>query len=294
MERREHYDPEDIENLLQEREFDELLEEERAYVLRHLSSREEYEHMRSLLLHMRQTGHSGTSIEAGPEVREAVMQAFRAQQNPQWRVWLNSIGTVLLPQEGTLWRPAFALGMVLLLVGIGVYLVQEPLPGTGTQELAEVRQRKAEETPVPHTTTVPALDTVIPPEADVAAVTRVPQPEVQEHRWSATTEPTVPVPYTGLREMETADDGMDLEAPFAAARAEETVSAPVPSLSHVVTSEEMTRNMSMANATGKVAQAEVKKEQRARADAGYGFPAAPVSRPLAQDARMLDLLSAGW
>jgi hypothetical protein len=294
MERREHYDPEDIENLLQEREFDELLEEERAYVLRHLSSREEYEHMRSLLLHMRQTGHSGTSIEAGPEVREAVMQAFRAQQNPQWRIWLNSIGTVLMPQEGTLWRPAFALGMVLLLVGIGVYLVQEPITGTGTQELAEVRQRKAEETPVPHTTE-PALDSVIPPGTDVADVTRVPQAEVQEQQWSATSEPTVPAaPSTGLREMETADDGMDLEAPLEVARAEDAVSSPVPSLSHVVTSEEMTRNMSMANATGKVAQAEVKKEQRARADAGYGFPAAPVSRPLAQDARMLDLLSAGW
>ena len=48
MERRELYDPEDIESLLQERGYDELLEEERAFVLRHLSGREEYEAMRTL------------------------------------------------------------------------------------------------------------------------------------------------------------------------------------------------------------------------------------------------------
>ena len=41
MEPRELYDPEDIEQLLIERAFDELLEEERAFVLRHLSDRTE-------------------------------------------------------------------------------------------------------------------------------------------------------------------------------------------------------------------------------------------------------------
>ena len=45
MERRELYEPEDIEQLLIERPYDELLEMERAFVLRHLSGRDEYEAM---------------------------------------------------------------------------------------------------------------------------------------------------------------------------------------------------------------------------------------------------------
>ena len=55
MERREHYDPEDIESLLQERGFDELLEEERAYVLRHLT---ETVHGRVFRLPARSAGSS--------------------------------------------------------------------------------------------------------------------------------------------------------------------------------------------------------------------------------------------
>ena len=42
MERREQYDPDDIEALLMERPFHDLLPEERAFVPRHLSARDAY------------------------------------------------------------------------------------------------------------------------------------------------------------------------------------------------------------------------------------------------------------
>ena len=45
MERTERYDPEDLEQLMLERSFDELLGEERAFALRHLQGRAEYEQM---------------------------------------------------------------------------------------------------------------------------------------------------------------------------------------------------------------------------------------------------------
>ncbi|MBK6832337.1 MAG: hypothetical protein IPG92_17090 [Flavobacteriales bacterium] len=99
MERREHYDPEDIESLLQERGFDELLEEERAYVLRHLTGREEYEAMRALLYQVRDDERMHPPIQADADVKNAVMAAFRAQQQPQWRIWLNSLGTCYGPRK---------------------------------------------------------------------------------------------------------------------------------------------------------------------------------------------------
>ena len=62
MERHERYDPEDIESLLSERGFDELLPDERAFVLRHVNGREEYERMRALLHYVRSTRPSIAAV----------------------------------------------------------------------------------------------------------------------------------------------------------------------------------------------------------------------------------------
>ena len=66
MGNRENYDPEDIEVLLQERTFDELLPEERAFVLRHLSGRTEYERMRALLGQLQRNEQRPSHVEADP------------------------------------------------------------------------------------------------------------------------------------------------------------------------------------------------------------------------------------
>lgn len=139
MERTERYDPEDLEQMMLERSFDELLEEERAFALRHLESRAEYERMRILLHHMQQSTGNTPVPEADPRVREHVLAAFRAQQQPQWRIWLNSVGAFLFPQRPALyWRPALALGTVAVLT-VTVLMTYQAFESEGNKQLAEVK-----------------------------------------------------------------------------------------------------------------------------------------------------------
>ena len=140
MERSERYDPEDLEHLMLERSFDELLAEERAYALRHLADRAEYERMRALLHHVREGKRDNAPMDADPAVREHVLAAFRAQQQPQWRIWLNSVGGFLLPSRPSMyWRPALALGTVAVLIfaSLMTWNAMEP---KGNKVLAEVKQ----------------------------------------------------------------------------------------------------------------------------------------------------------
>jgi hypothetical protein len=142
MERRELYEPEDIEQLLIERPYNELLEMERAFVLRHLSGRDEYEAMRALLLKVHDDDAHMEPIDAEPSVRAHVLDVFRAEQRPQWRIWLNSVHAFLLPKEASaMWRPALALGSVALvawLVVIGTGQMDE----AKTPQLAELKETK--------------------------------------------------------------------------------------------------------------------------------------------------------
>ncbi|MCB0791772.1 MAG: hypothetical protein H6595_11915 [Flavobacteriales bacterium] len=121
---RERYDPEDIEQLLSERGFDELLEEERAYVLRHLSGREEYERMRSTLHFLRHAEPERELLVPDPEVRADLLNTFREARRTRFTIWLNTIGAWLMPQRPSLlWRPVLALaGLALVtLVGVGLW-----------------------------------------------------------------------------------------------------------------------------------------------------------------------------
>ncbi|MBS1548139.1 MAG: hypothetical protein JSU02_12330 [Bacteroidetes bacterium] len=170
MERNERYDPEDLEQLMLERSFDELLEEERAFALRHISSRAEYERMRNLLRHLQESGGSTPAPEAHPRVREHVLAAFHAQQQPQWRIWLNSVGGFLFPQRPALyWRPALALGAVAV-----VFLTARQalhVGDTGNVQLAEVKQT-APAAPVERKLTEqPATDETAPTPAVKAPAT---------------------------------------------------------------------------------------------------------------------------
>ncbi len=142
MERRELYEPEDIEQLLIERPYDELLEMERAFVLRHLSGRDEYEAMRALLLKVHDDDAHMEPIDADPAVRAHVLDVFRAEQRPQWRIWLNSVPAFLLPkQTSDLWRPALALGSVALVVWL-VVIGTRQLEQADAPQMAELKETK--------------------------------------------------------------------------------------------------------------------------------------------------------
>jgi len=142
MERRELYEPEDIEQLLIERPYDELLEMERAFVLRHLSGRDEYEAMRALLLKVHDDDADMAPIEAEPSVRAHVMDIFRSEQRPQWRIWLNSVHAFLLPKEASaMWRPALALGSVALVAWL-VVVNTGRFEAANAPQLAELKDVK--------------------------------------------------------------------------------------------------------------------------------------------------------
>ncbi len=200
MERPERYDPEDIEHLMLERPFEELLAEEKAFVLRHLQDGAEYERMRALLLHMQVESGRQPPLEADPAVREHVLTAFREHRQPQWRIWLNSVGAFLLPARPVhYWRPALALGAVAVVTITSITLWNAMHP-QGNKVLAEVQQPKA-----------PPAQPELRPSGESTGAAHVQPPA----------ETAAPV----LQEETTVQENLDLEQ----AQVEQRAAAPTPS-----------------------------------------------------------------
>lgn len=307
MELRERYDPEDIETLLSERGYDELLEEERAYVLRHLSGREEYEAMRTLLLHMREEPRQQGPASADPQVRTAVLDAFRSRQRPYMTIWLNSIAAALWPKEAAaMWRPALALASVALLLVGGWWFVQRT-DLAPTNELAELKQEEVKvEEQAPPPPPIAAEEPVAPVEFQNTV-----DANAQEHASRASGLAEAEKNTTVLREEAAKDlsatrfyDHTDQPAPppvamdlalemekaekkneVATGKAAELAPS-VPGVSRTVTSEDMARNYSITNSSTDA----VMKESRAKANkiANGG------GRNLADDEVLLSLLNTGW
>lgn len=304
MERREHYDPEDIENLLQERGYDELLEEERAYVLRHLSGREEYEAMRSLLLQVKEDDRRLEPLTADPAIRENVMAAFRAQQQPPWQVWLNSVGALLWPKEASaMWRPALAFASLAALVIVGVQVMRNGPDAVKQQQMAEVRPKPATEqaaaaadsmratetTPAQARSAAPAQDTQREEAASEAV--RV-QPVVSEDVADEAPAPALNAMADDAAEYRDAEKALEPVTESLAEREAEVLSkkeaaylsatpAAAGATSHVVTSEELVTNMSTANASERARVSGVRFKQ----DSGTTLADAP---------EVMALLTTGW
>ncbi|MFN8350647.1 MAG: hypothetical protein U0U25_04200 [Flavobacteriales bacterium] len=146
MERRELYDPEDIEQLLMERGFDELLPEERAFVLRHLDGAAEYERMRALLLNVAQDDADTDPADADPHVRAHVLEVFREQKRPQYTIWLNSVAAFLVPERPSgYWRPALALTVVAVVTTVAL-LAPWAREAAAPAAMAKVREVQANDT----------------------------------------------------------------------------------------------------------------------------------------------------
>lgn len=290
MERRERYDPEDLEHLLLERGYDELLEEERAFVLRHLSGRAEYESMRILLHTVRQEEREHPTLEADPAVREHLLSTFRAQHRPRpWGIWLNSVKAALWPEQASaFWKPALAVASLALVVIVSVI---------GLRSWSDAPENKVavvhEEQPA---------QPMAPLNEVTAPVTEPPAPA------SGATRQDIKDTGTGIETFSpsiAAGEVADAAEPLAAAEMDERSItktdldlARVPAASappvqadsfalfgnqpgHVVTEGELATNMSTANATGAVSKMLTRKdkkreekERRGRADDGTGGQAA--------------------
>ncbi len=272
MERHERYDPEDIEHLLSERSFDELLPEERAFVLRHVSGREEYETMRSLLRHVRKGEPERMEITADERVRGAVLEAFRAQQQPQWRIWLNSVAALFQVREAYgFWRPAMAFGGLAVLVGLGVWFATTMGPGAHDQ-VAEVKQVTKEVERVPATPKAAEVE-VSPGLSDQQATPASEDLREEGNARLSTGAPAVePAMVTDnviseMYESEVAD--LDLDEHKVVVREKDEVAAAEDMVSEqlqeesirTVSMEELSRNQSAVNISG-VAVKEISKAKR--------------------------------
>lgn len=146
-----HYGPEDIEALLAEKTFRELLPEEQTFVLEHLASPEEYEQMRETLLAIRgAAGNDGTApgMHPSPRVKQELLAAFEEEKKRRALIWWNSLGLFLRNQlrfDLPVVRIAFA-SVVILLAAWLVYRLssneQEKNPAVAKQET--VRPASAE------------------------------------------------------------------------------------------------------------------------------------------------------
>lgn len=293
MENRERYDPEDIESLLQERAFDELLDEERTYVLRHLNGRAEYEAMRLLLKDVRNSEEGRQPVTPDPDVRAAVLEAFRAQQRPLWRIWLNAVGQALWPKDAfALWRPALAMASLALLVVAGIQVVRHL--GTGSKEsaLAELKEEPAAkgepeighaqapgESPSGHAKTAEAQVS----EGGSAAQpsSRIAEEAVVSGLSKASSSIESPLTVPGAAAAK--EDAHTTLESDAMAEAPIRLDTEAAKESHVVTADELAVNMSFANATG----AAVKASRRAT-DKERGAPT------LSDAPELLALMAAGW
>ena len=296
MEHREKYDPEDIEHLLGERSFDALLPEERAYVLRHLSDREEYEAMRSTLLQLREGDHRHDPISPDPDVRVQVLRAFRAQASPSWKIHLNALGAWFFPPDArAVLRPALVLGGLALLVVSVMLLVGSPAGDAG--QLAELRGTKPagpvqQEEATSELGTATQLDESVneqepSSENEVVGTELAAKAEMPEER------------YAELEDREMSADVMEsiqLDATAMSPEVDQEISA-APILQDTdddiatlrsVGADELSRNMTLANTEG------VATRSRKAMAQGRSALAAASSRTLEQDRNLLDLLTAAW
>ncbi|HOY29139.1 MAG TPA: hypothetical protein PLR96_09205 [Flavobacteriales bacterium] len=306
MERHERYDPEDIESLLSERGFDELLPDERAFVLRHMSGRDEYERMRALLHYVRPDERDRSTIEPEDRVRTNVLATFRAHQQPQWRIWLNGISLWLAPKEASahpLWRPALAFGSLALLIVAGVVAVRQ-FDGLGDNAaVAELKQEESAPAPPP-SVKLEDQPTVQPAEEvkeAVAANSSVEQLQMLEVERAAGLVAAEPVLDMEARDAAAAPSAVE-DLAFDTGSATFLYTAPQVTTSgangstplsdsHVVTVDELSRNMSSTNVVGEIAIVEAAKATGKRSKV---LVQADKSRSLAEDPAILSLVTAGW
>lgn len=306
MERHERYDPEDIESLLSERGFDELLPDERAFVLRHMSGRDEYERMRALLHYVRPDERDRGTIEPEDRVRTNVLAAFRAQQQPQWRIWLNGISLWLAPKEASahpLWRPALAFGSLALLIVAGLVAVRQ-FDGLGDNAaVAELKQEESAPAPPPSVKledqpTVQPAEEVKEAVAANSSVEQLQMLEVERAAGLVAEEPVLEIEATAAAARPSAAEDIALDtgsATFLFIAPQVTTSGANGSTplsdSHVVTSDELSRNMSSTNVVGEIAIVEAAKATGKRSKV---LVQADKSRSLAEDPAILNLVAAGW
>lgn len=127
MNDKDTYGPEDIEQLMLEKTFDQLYPEERSYVLQHLESESEYERMRQMLLEFSVEDEEGEDFVAPVSMRDELMEMHeRKKSPPRFAIWLNSFFAPPSSDTPVYRLPIVQLAGVAACVLIGLFLLREP------------------------------------------------------------------------------------------------------------------------------------------------------------------------
>jgi len=145
MNEQETYGPEDIERLLSEKAFDDLYANEKAYVLRHMESKEEYNRMRALMMNLQTNSSIEPDFDAPSSMRDELLQAHEeAHRRPGFVIWLNSLFVPPTSDASFFRVPAFQLAMVAVVAVIGFFVLQ---PAQMTEDLAVAQEKVVKAAP---------------------------------------------------------------------------------------------------------------------------------------------------
>lgn len=111
------YDPEDIESLLMHKQYNELFDDEREFVLQHVKNEEEYNSLRSMLFTLHDQPYQEEWLEPDPSIKKELLKEFAAEKKGGFMVWLNSI--FILPEIKWYRRPAYQMAFATAVVLIG-------------------------------------------------------------------------------------------------------------------------------------------------------------------------------
>lgn len=97
MDKKITYNPEDIEELLMNKSFDELLLEEREFVLNHVESEQEYKELRNTLLSIKKYSEEQDQLVVPHRIKSELMKLMEQKKKPFGWFSLNSFGVFLFP-----------------------------------------------------------------------------------------------------------------------------------------------------------------------------------------------------
>lgn len=114
------YDPEDIESLLLHKQFSELFDEEKEFVLRYIGNEEEYESLRQTLFHMQDAPDYEEWLEPDPDIKKNLLAEFAGEEKFGFKIWLNNLFHGIIPD----WvkQPAFGVVFATACVAIVVMI----------------------------------------------------------------------------------------------------------------------------------------------------------------------------
>lgn len=131
------YNPNDIESLLEAKNFEELTDSEKTFALENVSSAAEYNEIRSTLIHVKSSFVAEEELVPDSAVQESLMAEFnRLHSRPQPTSFWKNFKTKLFPSgQNLFYTPGFQLaGVAVVVVVVGLFFLTQN--STTEKELA--------------------------------------------------------------------------------------------------------------------------------------------------------------